>query len=385
MIQTFERIVEIIDSIRSEDLVEFGRLNDNAFTRERKLTFEKLVWVILNKHGLSAAIELYAFFQRLEAESVRKQSFSTARMNLNPEVFKVLNELFIQNYYKTNEIETVYDYKIFAIDGCVQDLVNDDKLKEEFGGITDENGEIVKVKAQTSGILDVNNNIMIDYQISPYTTNEKELAKKNIEKLLESFSNEEVLLIFDRGYPSIEFFYYLILKGVKFIIRVAENRYKSDKKNMKTNDEFIDLKLDDVRLSSVKDDEIRDLLRKKDVLRVRMTKIKLDNGDNEYLISNLCLDEMSSMDLKGLYAKRWEIEKSFDVLKNKLYMENISGYSKIAVEQDFHSQILIYNIVQDVTNEGNKILEQNRIKKERQEKMYKQLKKTRKSGKKIEL
>ena len=154
---------------------------------------------------------------------------------------------------------------------------------------------------------------------------------------------------------------------------------------MKTNDEFIDLKLDDVRLNSVKDEEIRDLLRKKDVLRVRMTKIKLDNGDNEYLISNLCLDEMSSMDLKGLYAKRWEIEKSFDVLKNKLYIENISGYSKIAVEQDFHSQILIYNIVQDVTNEGNKILEQNRIKKERQEKMYKQLKKTRKSGKKIEL
>ena len=378
MEDTFMRIFDVVNSVRSEDLVELGRLSDGAFTRDRKLTFENLVWLILNKHGLSAAIELYAFFQRRETEGVTKQSFSKARLNLNPEVFKVLNSLFIQSYYDGEEVETFNGFKVFAVDGCVQDLVNDDRLKEEFGGVTDKKGEIVKAKARTSGILDVNTHFMIDYQIAPYKTSEVDLAKNNINNLLGLFSCDDVLLIFDRGYPSIEFFYYLIKKGVKFLFRIEEDSYKSEKRRMKSNDEFVDIELNESRLKSIKDKKIKNMLCEKGSLRLRVTKIKLDNGKREDLISNLCLDEINSDDLKVLYSRRWEIEKSFDVLKNKLYIENISGYSRIAVEQDFHAQILVYNMVQDIKNEGDKILEEKRRQKERQEMMYGSLKKERK-------
>jgi hypothetical protein len=190
------------------------------------------------------------------------------------------------------------------------------------------------------------------------------------------------LLIFDRGYPSIEFFYYLIKKDVKFIIRLGKNQYKSEKSSMKTNDEFIDIELNELRLKHIEDKKIKDTLSKKGTLRLRISIITLSNGEKEYLISNLCFDEATSNDLKHLYSKRWEIEKSFDVLKNKLYMENISGYSKIAVEQDFFAQILVHNIIQDIKNEGDRILEENRRKKERQEKMYESLKKNKKIKKK---
>jgi IS4 transposase len=36
------------------------------------------------------------------------------------------------------------------------------------------------------------------------------------------------------------------------------------------------------------------------------------------------MNEVNYEQIKCLYAKRWEIEKSFDVLKNKLNMENIT-------------------------------------------------------------
>lgn len=54
-----------------------------------------------------------------------------------------------------------------------------------------------------------------------------------------------------------------------------------------------------------------------------------------------------------LYFERWGIEIAYDVIKNKLYIENISGKSKIIVEQDFYSQMLVYNMVGDLKNAAN--------------------------------
>jgi len=59
-------------------------------------------------------------------------------------------------------------------------------------------------------------------------------------------------------------------------------------------------------------------------------------------------------EMKELYIQRWEIEKCFNVLKNKLELENITGQSYTAIEQDFNAQILVHNIIQDVKNEAEK-------------------------------
>ena len=61
-------------------------------------------------------------------------------------------------------------------------------------------------------------------------------------------------------------------------------------------------------------------------------------------------------EMKELYIQRWEIEKCFNVLKNKLELENITGQSYTAIEQDFNAQILVHNIIQDVKNEAEKKL-----------------------------
>ena len=52
--------------------------------------------------------------------------------------------------------------------------------------------------------------------------------------------------------------------------------------------------------------------------------------------------------MKALYYCRWNIELSYDVLKNKLHIENFSGYNQIAIEQDFYAQILLYNMLEDM-------------------------------------
>ena len=54
------------------------------------------------------------------------------------------------------------------------------------------------------------------------------------------------------------------------------------------------------------------------------------------------------------FTKPCDIEKAYDVIKNKLEMENFSGYSKLAIEQDFYAQILLFNILEDIKNTANK-------------------------------
>ncbi len=101
---------------------------------------------------------------------------------------------------------------------------------------------------------------MIDFQIAPYQTSEKELAYKNIKNTLKLFKNNEIILIFDRGYPSIELFNYLKEKNIKFIFRIKKDSYKEKTKQTQTNDEYIELKT-----------------KTKEKLKLRLVKIPLKN------------------------------------------------------------------------------------------------------------
>jgi len=214
--------------------------------------------------------------------------------------------------------------------------------------------------AQSSAIYDCLNHMMIDFQIAPYKTSEKELAIINIENMLKFFSPEEIMIIFDRGYPSIEFFVYLMEKKIKFLFRMPKDFYKEEKESMNSKDECVDIKITKARTNHIKDEKTREKLNNLEKIRLRVTKIPLKK-EEEHLISNLYIDEVDYNQMKSLYNQRWKIETSFDVLKNKLYIENLSGHSKITVEQDFNAQILVHNIVEDIKIEANRKLIKKKI------------------------
>jgi IS4 transposase len=117
---------------------------------------------------------------------------------------------------------------------------------------------------------------------------------------------------------------------------------------MKFNDEFIDIKVTNARINHIKDAVIKNELKKKEKFNLRVTRVLLDSGEDEWLISNLGFDEFSNNELKNLYNQRWNIETSFDTLKNALEIERITAKKRLTVEQDFYSQIVSYNLSQEV-------------------------------------
>jgi len=65
-----------------------------------------------------------------------------------------------------------------------------------------------------------------------------------------------------------------------------------------------------------------------------------------YLIA-ICCKQASNLlqtsDFMELYAMRWGIETYFDILKNRLSLENFTGLTALAVKQDFYATVFLTN------------------------------------------
>jgi IS4 transposase len=93
---------------------------------------------------------------------------------------------------------------------------------------------------------------------------------------------------------------------------------------------------------------------------LRVTKIILNTGKEEWLISSLSIDNFSTKDLKELYNLRWKIETSYDTLKNSLEIEKITAKKKLTIEQDFYSQIINYNLSKIIIKDTKKDMNKNK-------------------------
>ena len=93
-------------------------------------------------------------------------------------------------------------------------------------------------------------------------------------------------------------------------------------------------------------------------IKIRFIRVVLDNGDIEVLATSV-LDNtlLTTKDFKLLYHLRWEIETHYDVIKNRLNLENFTGLSALSVKQDFFATIFISNYESVVTYESNQELQ----------------------------
>lgn len=80
-------------------------------------------------------------------------------------------------------------------------------------------------------------------------------------------------------------------------------------------------------------------------LRLRVLRVKLPNGEHEYLVTSLLDAQRYPHHLfADLYDRRWGVEEAFKQIKARLTVENFSSKSALAVEQDFHARVLLLNL-----------------------------------------
>lgn len=351
------------DKIHSDEFQSDHKQNQKDFTRERKLTFAKIVVIMMRKsvkslqNILNEAQKEISVLLKNDEETITGSAYTQARKKLNYTAFIELSDMSRDVFYEDGEYQRFKEYRLLAIDGSIVTLPNTDEIKKEFGVMyvknQDANFSKEITQARASTLYDVLNHITIDARLDKKAIDERTQAHNHLQK-----TKKGDLVIFDRGYPAYTLFTSIIHSDQSdFLMRIRKNSFKDTaylfNPACKDDDLIITLRPStEALLSTIKAQGLPQSI------KVRFIRVVLDNGDIEVLATSV-LDNtlLTTKDFKLLYHLRWEIETHYDVIKNRLNLENFTGLSALSVKQDFFATIFISNYESVVTYESNQELQ----------------------------
>ena len=339
------------------------RVLETDFLRRRKQSFPGTVLFLVNLTTKSLAMEIENFISlfknHFNIKAFTKSAFVQYRKKIKPEVFKHLSDVIVNEFYTDNEpgIKLWKGFRLLAVDGSRLTLPNTDEL-EGIYGLTRNQNESGVVQCRVSVLYDVINNYVIDGILSPLSKGEGKLA---LEHLL--YANKNDLVIYDRGYPSFDLIYEHYKLGINFLIRVKADFSIKTKEFIKSgrSTQIVDIYPGQHR--KIVDKEYNS----NTMVKVRLVRVKLPDGEVELLITSLMdIKKYPTALFKELYFKRWGIETFYDEFKNKLKVENFSGYSNQSIMQDFYAALFVSNIqtlvVSEIVDEIDEQMQGNKYK-----------------------
>lgn len=347
--------------LKSNVFQAFHKKNVTDFTRDRKLTFRIMILLILQKTMKSLQLRLNEFFGKLQAKflTASASAFTQARSKLYYTAFIELNQKAIVEPVYSEEYKTYLDFRLLAVDGSQVILPNEENIVNHFGSIKIRN-QIEDVQSQypvskVSVLYDVLNKIGIDAIMGHSKAYEVDLAIEHLDAIEQNnLRRENDLLIFDRGYPSYVLLATLIKRRYHFVARCSRGSFKAAQLmfGSRVTSQIVTLKPPSNQKSKVRDLELPE------EIQIRLVRVVLNSGEIEVLATSL-LDKTQcpSRIFKEIYNLRWGIEGFYDILKNRLNLENFSGRTADSVKQDFFSTILITGLESILTEDAQEILD----------------------------
>jgi len=362
MVQTNVKIIEelktfleyVCNDIKLRKLIT---QSEGDFSRERKLTLERVACLIINMPKRSLSIEIQEFFDSLgkDLEPATKGAFSLQRSKLKGLFFEVWNDWLVRcfyHYYGT-KVKRWRGFRLQAVDGSTMYLMNRKEVIEHFG--TQDNQHTSIAMARVMQIQDVLNDITVWGSIRPIKEPEQVIMYHQVSKLY-----TDSITLFDRCYPSFTLMYLMNNQEIPrhFVIRCKTDFNKEVKQfmNSRKNSKIIELPATPAAIEALGEQGY--LITKQATIKVRMVKIKLSSGVTEVLLTNLYdTIQFNIEDLKYLYGLRWSIESTYGKQKNQQQMEQFSGHRVICIQQDYVAGLFVANIQSLVEKQCDNYLE----------------------------
>ena len=318
-------------------------IDEKAFTKDRKLTYDRTVAIILNMLKRSLSVEINEFFEILAVGlDCTKSAFVQQRLKLKHEFFIWWNVVLAENFYHhyKDKIKRWQGFRVMAVDGSSVYLINKPEVTKYFGTQVNQNTAITM--GRTMGIYDVLNEIMISSHLFPIRFSEKAI----INKIIPCYE-PDMLFLYDRGFPSYATIYLHMEqeKEIKFVMRCRSNFNKAVEAFVasKQKSKIVEF--------TPNENAIKEMLQhgyivtKQTAIRVRLIKVFLNTGETEVLITNLHDNKLYPTALfKQIYFMRWGIETEYDKQKNILQLEIFSGQKVETIFQDYYANMLVANL-----------------------------------------
>ena len=141
-----------------------------------------------------------------------------------------------------------------------------------------------------------------------------------------------------------------------FVVRLRKDSYKEERMNIIEEDSSISLNITGERLKKFHDLELKNIYSKKWTMDLRIVTITNNNGENYSLLTNIPEKVLKTNEIGEIHKLRWGIETNYNIMKNRIYIENYSGKRRICIEQDIYSKFLKFNIFHYLKIKFNKLI-----------------------------
>ena len=327
------------------------------FVRERLVSLESVIKYPFYDCGRTTAVESISFIRNEHQDknmTVSKSDISKRRRLITKVCYIDMNEDFIDGIYNNPEdLETFKGKFILAGDTSICDAPNIGYTEKQLKALNNPYKNKLKqqlIRFRVSCIADVLSDFILVAEIqNQYKYSEVELAIRHLNHLNKKMNMHNTITTYDRGYAALELMLKHLTLDSFFLIRLRSDDFNTERKQMTTDDEIIDINVNRNRTQNFHDETLKQKAYELGRIPIRITNIELKNKKGktytETLATNLPFDEYPPETLKEIYRKRWKIETNFDRLKNIIHLENFSGYSEEIILQDFYANIFMFNFL----------------------------------------
>ena len=372
--QVFNTLKKVIHILTAEN-GQYVRDPSRDFTRNRKISFEILVDMILRMAGNSLNLEVDKYFNHA-VDAPTTSAFVQQRSKLSYSFFEDVFKLFNQ---ECTDSQLFHGYRLLAVDGTDINLPRNPEDAGSF--IKPHNCEGYNL-LHANMLLDLMSKTYFDCILQPKKKSDEQGAM--FEMLSRNDFRGKNIVIMDRGYESYNTFgHFLEMKDVHCICRVRQGKGELRILQgipMRECDQMISR---DVTTTQTNEDK-----RMKRIyicngstkgktlspntkthrwdqaspytLNLRVVRFRIADNPNEYgdiegnpnnyetLITTLPQDEFSVQEMKELYHMRWGIETSFRELKYACGLMNLHAKSKNSIYQEIFAHLIMYNFAQRI-------------------------------------
>jgi len=333
-------LVNFIEFLHSAELLDQSRLKSTAFVRQRTLTFPVLLVSMMSGFKASVQNELNAFFAHLgnQADLIREvsaQAFSKARYQFSHLAFTRLNQQFIQQVCQHLDVPRWNGLRVVAADGSKMRMFLKDATRRTVR-------DVVAFAMYLPGL-----EMTLSFQLYSDREAERQMLFEHLDQL-----DTDDLLVLDRGYPARWLIAYLVQHSIRFCMRVDETGFAAVKTFLRSG-----LSEQIITVGVPKAIDCQDYDCQSLPTTVRLVRVVTPNGRTHVLMTSL-LDAGTypASNFAALYHSRWRIEEAFKRLKHRMALENTSGLSWLAAQQDFGAKILADNLHALTTLEAEAVI-----------------------------
>ena len=335
-------------AIKSDSFLEQFK-EPKRFTRKRLVSMYQVIIYLFysNKAAMGTNLSnIRDILPDLDFPKISRQAISKARQNIKPALFKELLDITVRTYYLFMQSFDLWNgYHLFAIDGTRIHMPYSRSVEDDFGFQGDSRYDKKHYMGLGSVLYDISQDYIVDATIGYVHSSEREFAKKHIRKMSDLGLIDHSLVIFDRGYFSIDLFNYLIDAGCHCLMRI--------KKSVTS------------LTGSDKDDAVFDLAKYN--ANIRTIKIELCTGETEYLITDILNPELTPEMFKELYHSRWKIESKYYEIKEHWELEQFNGATSRSIGQEFYITLVKSNFCSIIKQESDRRLRTSASKKQTKE------------------